>query len=688
MRRSVGVAALLAGVVAVAAGGYLAGTRIQSAAEIAARKAPPPPSVITVPVERTVLSTEVITRGTVQFGLPREVTLPISALKSGSRVVSSVGTPGTSIKEGDVALSVSGRPVFVLQGAQPAYRDLAPGTSGEDVRQLQAALARMGFEPGAVDGLFDEATSSAVERWYASAGWNAQGPTQEQLTAQRGAEADARQAGLAAVDAEEAVRLARAGLDTARARLRLAQLGIGTAKAADSASVTAAMRARLAAEAEIARLEGQVRVAQEGLRTAELQYVEARDGTTSRATPSELAVLEAEVRLSASQVSQTEAELEAARAAARANNLTASTEVASKRRALDEALRAVPPDRPAVDAARAELVAAEARADATARTGASDEAVKRRAVETAGAQKVAAQARLSDARSGRTRPASAGEVAAKKDLVTAAQETVRTVSNDLARSRATLSTSPGEGTAGAAATAAVELETGQREVASATSAVEIAERRAGLVRLRPTSGTLAPGGFQVPADEVLFFPSLPLRIQSVAVRLGDRVEGPVMTVATSRLVVSGALTAADAQVTKVGSPVRIVANELGLSATGTVAEVAQSPGTQGADAQRFYLAVNPSDVPGSLAGASVVLTISVGSTEGEVLVVPVAALSVAADGSSRVLLQTAPGTVTAVTVRAGLSARGMVEITVVSGSLRPGDLVVVGSPATGKTTAK
>ena len=121
MRRSVGVAALLAGVVAVAAGGYLAGTRIQSAAEIAARKAPPPPSVITVPVERTVLSTEVITRGTVQFGLPREVTLPISALKSGSRVVSSVGTPGTSIKEGDVALSVSGRPVFVLQGAQPAY---------------------------------------------------------------------------------------------------------------------------------------------------------------------------------------------------------------------------------------------------------------------------------------------------------------------------------------------------------------------------------------------------------------------------------------------------------------------------------------------------------------------------------------------------------------------------------------
>jgi hypothetical protein len=74
----------------------------------------------------------------------------------------------------------------------------------------------------------------------------------------------------------------------------------------------------------------------------------------------------------------------------------------------------------------------------------------------------------------------------------------------------------------------------------------------------------------------------------------------------------------------------------------------------------------------------VVQTIAVESTEGEVLAVPVAALSVAGDGSTRVQVQGADGKTRTVPVNAGLSAKGMVAVTPVRGDLAPGDLVVVG----------
>jgi hypothetical protein len=90
------------------------------------------------------------------------------------------------------------------------------------------------------------------------------------------------------------------------------------------------------------------------------------------------------------------------------------------------------------------------------------------------------------------------------------------------------------------------------------------------------------------------------------------------------------------------------------------------------------LLVAPADAPASLVGASVVLTIQVGSTQGEVLAVPVAALSQAADGTSRVQVQENGKSTRYVTVTPGLAARGLVAVTPVDGSLEPGTLVVVG----------
>src|SRR5215813_5583227 len=125
----------------MALGAWYAGSAIQSPAEVAARTAPPRPSPILVPVESRILSTDVVTRGTVRFGLPQPISIAPSAVKGGAGLISSLPRPNAQFREGEVIMSASGRPVFVLRGAAPAFRDMSPGTSGSDVQQLEEALA-------------------------------------------------------------------------------------------------------------------------------------------------------------------------------------------------------------------------------------------------------------------------------------------------------------------------------------------------------------------------------------------------------------------------------------------------------------------------------------------------------------------------------------------------------------------
>src|SRR4051812_31076348 len=113
-------AALLA-VASAAAGAWLAGSRIESPADLAARTAAPQPSPILVPVEQRVLSANVITRGTVRFGLPQPIALAASPLKAGPGLVTTLPLRNAPLNEGDVVLTASGRPVFMLQGQVPAY---------------------------------------------------------------------------------------------------------------------------------------------------------------------------------------------------------------------------------------------------------------------------------------------------------------------------------------------------------------------------------------------------------------------------------------------------------------------------------------------------------------------------------------------------------------------------------------
>ena len=186
-------------------------------------------------------------------------------------------------------------------------------------------------------------------------------------------------------------------------------------------------------------------------------------------------------------------------------------------------------------------------------------------------------------------------------------------------------------------------------------------------------------GIRVPADEVVFLPQLPVRVDEAKAQRGETIAGPVMTVTSSQVVVESSLSVSDAQLVRVGDPVTIEEEELGIKARGEVAVLDRTPGTHKVDPNRFFMLVVPTSRVEAAVGASVKLTIAIKSTEGAVLAVPLSAVSVGGDGRSRVEVRRGGGT-RLVTVARGLTAEGLVEIKPARGErLGKGDLVVVGA---------
>jgi multidrug efflux pump subunit AcrA (membrane-fusion protein) len=182
---------------------------------------------------------------------------------------------------------------------------------------------------------------------------------------------------------------------------------------------------------------------------------------------------------------------------------------------------------------------------------------------------------------------------------------------------------------------------------------------------------------QVPADENVFLPTLPVRVQEVTALVGNVASGPVMSVTDNQLAVDSGLPLDAAALVKAGMPVAIDEQALGIQATGKVAWVAETPGTNGVDGYHIYFEVRVDPTPTPLQGVSLRLTIPIESTDGAVTVVPTSALTLAADGTSRVQVQRGEA-LEYLTVKPGLAAEGFVEVTPVDGTLDEGQLVVVG----------
>jgi len=97
--------------------------------------------------------------------------------------------------------------------------------------------------------------------------------------------------------------------------------------------------------------------------------------------------------------------------------------------------------------------------------------------------------------------------------------------------------------------------------------------------------------------------------------------------------------------------------------------------------------VKVESTPVSLAGFSVRLSIPIETTKGAVIAVPTSAVSLAADGASRVLVDRG-GRQEYVTVKPGLSTGGFVEVNAPDGQMVPGQMVVVGYKTAEPTAMK
>jgi peptidoglycan hydrolase-like protein with peptidoglycan-binding domain len=740
MKRTAAGGVALAVVVAAAGGGWFAGRRVASPAEVAARSKPPAPSRITVAVEKTVLASTLITRGLVRYGEPKPVVLSQSSLKTIAPVVTQSPEKGRSIKEGDKALEIGGRPVLVVEGSLPTYRDLRPGDRGPDVDQLKAALKRKGFNPGA-GAIYDAATERAVSDWYRSVGYDPFEATEAQKQQLRTARDAAQRARDAVITAERSLQTAQApdrglqakenaasakdrvitasdtadrevdravGEVTAReVALRSAQLAAKSAAdalakaerdAADRSIVDDATVAARDAELNVSDAEqtvvdatrayedakGLIPEAEKGVETAKLDVIDAQKGAEDArkqvdvakkgrqtTTPAfdqngnsvpviQVIVSDDEVRTAESGVRSADSRARAAEAAVR----QAESAVTQRQRSITDANKAI-------EKAQRALTKAQ-------------EAVPRTKTAITRAEQAFSDrtAQLDDLRA-KAEDASSGETRAEADLKAARAAVV------VAKRSASLSTRQAKAGANIAESS---LRQTQRGLDEKSAREQLANAQDNVVRASEELSDLeAKTGVSVPANELLFFPSLPLRIDDTKLSRGDPVTGAVMTVTTARLAVDSSLDVADAKLVKVGATVDIEASDFDITLKGKITELATAPGTKGVDPDKVYVEVTPDAGPEAnaeqLNGSSVKLTFPVRSTGTEVLAVPVAALSVAADGTSRVEVEDAPSKPTRfVTVTPGLAAEGKVAVTVVvgnrTGGLKEGDLVVVGAAST------
>jgi peptidoglycan hydrolase-like protein with peptidoglycan-binding domain len=211
--------------------------------------------------------------------------------------------------------------------------------------------------------------------------------------------------------------------------------------------------------------------------------------------------------------------------------------------------------------------------------------------------------------------------------------------------------------------------------AVSVSAAQLAELNTVATGLIP--GSQSTTGVHVPADELLIVSAAPVRIAELLIPVGGVIDGPVGTVTDANIAIDSSVPIESAGLITEGMEVLIDEPDLGIEATGTVSRVAESPGTDGVDGFHVYFEVEVDGDPTNVVNASVRLTIPIESTGEPVLVVPISAVTLGADGSSRVQRQVGES-LEPVVVEPGLSAQGLVEVVPVDGELDVGDLVVVG----------
>ena len=659
-------------VVAVSAGaGWWLGRGIRSPAQIAAEAEPPEASLITVQVERTELSANVITRADVGYDDPAILSLGGSlGGVTGSLVVTAVPERGEELTEGESVIEIAGRPVFLLEGPIPVFRDMRPGAVGPDVLQVEQSLARLGFLSGEADQVWNDDTEAAVEAWYQDRGYQANGISEQEETALKTARNRVK-------TADDALRSARKALTDAEEGPTETQVRQARAAVASAQANWDGIDATVAASDAAAR---------QALEDAEQAVRDLEEG------PSETRVRQARDAVAAAEVNLRNTERRVAD-----EDAAAATAVLDAERARETAARAY---------AAADSNQQSARMGVHPETGNVPTAGQlerlRLATEDARMQLEKAEKAITDARDAlRERP-----MQAESDLRTArngllnaqdawdelidppdGEQRLEKARRAVADARAAAERRP--------ALAGIERDEARNRLLNAQDALDellkppdltalqrqADESEADLETARNDLDKLEQEyGIWIPAGEVIFLKRTPVRVDAITSELGSRVSGGFMTVTGSDLAVRGSVLVRDVSLVREGGEARIEDASLTEPIPGSIRLLENRSGTRNVASDRHYMEITATgEIPDDLVGKNVRIVIPVGGTAGEVWAVPAAALSATADGAVRIEIAGEDGSTRFVAVEPGLSAQGLVEVTPLDGEIAVGDRVVVGA---------
>jgi peptidoglycan hydrolase-like protein with peptidoglycan-binding domain len=125
-------------------------------------------------------STAIVTRRTLVSRTQVSATLAdagsYSVVNQASGTLTTLPAVGKVVRQGQALYQVDGQPVALLYGRVPAWRALSAGMTGTDVRELNAALVRLGYASPAALGpragwdYFSSETAYALERFQAHLG--------------------------------------------------------------------------------------------------------------------------------------------------------------------------------------------------------------------------------------------------------------------------------------------------------------------------------------------------------------------------------------------------------------------------------------------------------------------------------------------------------------------------------------
>jgi peptidoglycan hydrolase-like protein with peptidoglycan-binding domain len=126
------------------------------------------PATATAAVAARDLHAQEQVQGTLGYGDARTVT------NQRQGTITWLPEEGAVVRRGQALYRVDGRPVQLLYGRLPAWRELSVGVDdGPDVRQLERNLVALGYDPNrviTVDDHFTSATRAAVRRWQRAVG--------------------------------------------------------------------------------------------------------------------------------------------------------------------------------------------------------------------------------------------------------------------------------------------------------------------------------------------------------------------------------------------------------------------------------------------------------------------------------------------------------------------------------------